>query len=261
MRILVGLDELIDTRLGTISTMSQPAAAGLIGPHYWCRMHDDWHKLTLGDIDNDEFKERYANRNVDTLKASVVSMMAMTLTHLCKDQLNRCRSDPREKLPVVYLNTYPYQLTVAETSAYVNMLEIYLGNLEFEVKVVCHSIPQLSPALIKSEYDVVILYDINSWLECHYLDLPRHPMPSRSLIYPAISFKGELDETKAVIDGRPVDPWQLTKEIMIEFVSMDPIDSVHFSIMPPVDETADKPSETPHTSESEHQSPPTQEPR
>lgn len=107
---LIDLDALLDTRLGTLFSIDEDEANNILFNGWHQRLSDD---LTEFDtiITNEEFKDAYDNREVETLKASrvtnIIKSLAMENKKLFVDLLSP--NTPLEDYCIV-INIYPYAI-------------------------------------------------------------------------------------------------------------------------------------------------------
>ena len=67
-----------------------------------------------------------------------------------------------------------------------------------EVKMVSIMPAMLTPGMIRNNYETVILYDFNEWLEAHVKTLGENPIPSCNMWFCAHDLKGELNMDLAI---------------------------------------------------------------
>lgn len=160
-RILVSLDSLIDTRLGTILDMDPKAFARVVNKFYYERVIDEFN-----GIDQEEFKRRYAKRDVNTLKKSIITNVTLLLQSLIKSAANEVlRAGPQTRM-IIVLNTHPYELTSEERDEMIAAMQTIIGDsCEFE----CVRIPLefLTPEIVKSQFSVMVLYEFADWMQMH----------------------------------------------------------------------------------------------
>lgn len=228
---LVELDTLLDTRIATVSLMDPKAAVALLKNGYRDRQIDDFSALTDGVINNADYRLAYENRDVETLKESRCTAMVLLLKDLV-DKIEVQRIDtPFTERVVVEVNIHPYKLTSVESDALVTAVMAYTG-LETEVKVVDHTLSQLTPTAIKDRWDAVILYDFNEWFRIHCETLKTVKLPANLMFAPALYLKEVPKEEDVAVEGlEGVGPFALLEMSMVERLKLELIEPRHFSLV------------------------------
>ena len=200
--ILVDLDAIFDTRLGTIARINPLAAAELVNGEafekYQAREKDDWTTLTNGVVSNEVFTQAYAKRDVDTLKASAVSNYGTLLQGIINDLENKMIHTPLVSKVELHINTYPYALNEAELDMLKLCASEYTGMMT-DIKTVSYPPEILTPQLLDKNYAVYITYNFNDWLGHHHVRLLNHRMPQftflAAALYVAVPTEADLVET------------------------------------------------------------------
>jgi len=181
--ILVELDSLFDTRLPLVYMLS-PTIAGKISKDgsYTKRLKD-----TFGNISEDIFKPIYKQRNKSLLMLGTPTEMF----NLVKEYIITAKY-ANDSLGVsrnltVYINIYPYKLTVIEQSNIVSSFKNSVDNT-IAVKIVSMNIPELTPAWVEDNVGYLIMYNGLDWLEYHISmqTLVNKPLLEVSLLVPTI---------------------------------------------------------------------------
>lgn len=125
--LLIDLDALLDTRLGTIEKLNPQAAEECIENGFTKRAVDDV-ELFTDKITNGEYKEAYSKRDVETLKRSRLTNMIFPLSDMIKQMdLNIMQEQGVISDGCVVINHYPYKLTKEEASTIRNSVMDYIG--------------------------------------------------------------------------------------------------------------------------------------
>lgn len=171
-KILVELDALFDTVLGTLGAMSpQNAVDVLLSPSYACRYIDEFE-----GFDTEEFKKRYAIRDRITLKNSTVTRALFYVHEFTQSVAANTMDTPIIQDSSVVINTYPYLLEDSELEMIRSILRTRLP-LRPEIEFVHLSMDKLNPLYISKNYSAVLLYNFNLWLE-HFVsceDFVKYP--------------------------------------------------------------------------------------
>ena len=230
-RILVELDCLLDTRLGVVSQLNEDAAVKLLELDYWSRKSDDFEKMTGGMITNNDFKEAYKKRDIETLKRSRSTALPYALATMTTGLDAMAANTPLIERPTLTINTHPYKLDDDEREAIAAAVTTFVG---VDVKLDFASIPLelLSPSVLKNSWEAVILYEFDRWLNTHYNTLLSCKIPRNVLMVPALSAKGdpEVDDYTDPEFG-VLPPFAAAEFLLTEFISLDMIDPLYMSII------------------------------
>lgn len=180
---LLGLDELFDTRLGTIARIDPKKAAELLhGPYYSSRPWD-----LFPGVDDKVFKELYAARDRETLRLSQSTPAIGILRDFVKRSAKTALENPVALVPVIHLNVHPYRLTEAEINIIVGSLRKLIPLLP-EIKVVDYSMEELNPLFCRMSFNTMLMYNAHEWLEKYSKNklLEQHRCESVTLFAPVI---------------------------------------------------------------------------
>jgi len=191
-RILLGIDELLDTRLGVIANISQEAAAKLVSnPGYWERDFDDWEKLTDGMITKAAFDEAWANRGGEnsaaTINASFETGLAPFLYQmLAEADINMMDGMTRQADEIgLAVNTAPYTMSPSERATLIEIIQLKYGS-ELNVKLVEYTIEELTIERLADEFGAMIIYDFANWFKLHHVAIVGTLMPDFNIVHPKL---------------------------------------------------------------------------
>lgn len=190
--ILFGIDEILDVRIGAIAEHDSELASRILNSgRYHSRSYDEF--VGLKDT---EFQEIYQKRTADTLPFCLPTNVSIFLERVVKDALVAdANSDGGDPL-VFHFNTYPYDLLDEEIEMMLQAIRVYTLGYG-EVKAVRYEIKDLTPAFLKANFDMVIMYDYGKLLTAHDGLFVKTPCPEVSFIVPMIYMGGK--PTKEVI--------------------------------------------------------------
>lgn len=232
-RLLVELDCLLDTRLGTIERLHSPSAAKLyLGKEYYDREIDDWALLTEGVVSKTAFEESYRERDTKTLELSRPTRMLGFLSRLTRElDMAKITAPDVEKVEVS-VNIYPYQLTPREREVLETLVYSYCS-LGTEVKTTSLSYEEITPSLMRDSYDGVILYEFDRWFTLHAKELNTVLIPRNSLFSPALYIKPPEELFKeAPEEFEGISPFAQLEMSMIERLGLELLRAREFSILP-----------------------------
>lgn len=218
--ILVELDVLLDTRLGTLARLSPQAAEDvLINGKYHIRQSDRF----LG-VDHEQYKELYKNRDVVTLAHSQVTNALEWIRRLRGVLADHAIERPYNDGTKIVVNHYPYQLTSEEQEEMVKAIGAWL-NYELPVELVSIRTEDLTPQHCKSSYAMMMIYDFEVWMEIHASAFEQVRLPEVPLFAPAIYFNKEpsaKELEKAVKEaGHPMRALELLASPLIDLKLID----------------------------------------
>lgn len=188
--ILLMLDALFDTRIGTIAKHDTALASRVLSSgNYFKRETDEFEDITV-----EKFKELYAKRDVETLKLSIVTNMVFLLQRIVKDAMCADSMAPNDEKLIIHLNIWPYDnLNQDEIDMFRDCLRYYTYSYP-EIVVISAPLDTLTPEYCKENYDIMIMYDYETYLETHLEALQKLQMPQVSLIGPQMCRCKKFDE-------------------------------------------------------------------
>lgn len=231
--ILVELDALLDTRMGTLARID-PKLPTLIGDAYWRRQSDDFEALSNGVVTNERFRELYRQRDKTTLANSIVSNVVHLLGVMTRAlQCKKTTADQIDEI-IVTVNYHPYQFTDAEKTELQKAMYGFLA-LSAKVELINQPVKEITPTVLRDQYDAYILYDYNEWDGYHRATLMRQPMHDMTLICPELYLVGRVpteDDLKGP-DGETYDPFKVVALAMMEWVIIEHHPASMFSMCHP----------------------------
>ncbi|WP_233874975.1 hypothetical protein [Paraburkholderia adhaesiva] len=230
--VLIFLDCLLDTRLGTLARMSDALArrvlsAGKSG-NYLEREED-----AFEGVDNEEFRRLYRARDVETLKHSTITTLTTLLGDFTRTLSRIVRNRPWLHGVRILVNTWPYRLDVSTLAALRDAITLWAGGFT-PVEMVDYAPDQLTPLFVKSSFDILFMYDYEEWLHMHGEAFSKTSLADVNVIVPAIYFNRRPDEKtfdELVRDG--AHPFAAITMLTSGFVGLELIDVKYFSIADP----------------------------
>lgn len=232
-KILVHIDTLLDTRLGTLSLIRPEAAVQTISDdRYYFRVIDDFSAIC--GVDLPEFREAYAKRNMETLRASVITEVPFILRELIVKLQKEEEETPYMEGLGVEVNIWPYELDEGERYALYLAVREFIGSLTPLAIVSIHP-EKLTPELVKSKYSGLILYDLNEWVKHHLETFKTVRFPRVTVLAPALFHEQVPQPEDFLSEGmRPdANPFELAEMGFIEIFALDLIDPRYFCITRP----------------------------
>lgn len=228
--ILIELDCLLDTRLGTIRKMGVEHAERILNADYLVREIDEF-----DGIDNSAFKELYKARDVQTLQFSSITALVPRLKDLTTFLSELAFERPYFDGIDLAVNVYPYRLSKQELKDIGQCISAWTGGL-VPVKLVNIKPEGLTPLVVKSQYAMMIMYDYGKWMEAHSaaFNETQQRCAEIHLVAPAMYFNEKPDEkTLKELLREAAHPWQATMMLVSPLVGLELIDAKYFSIVAP----------------------------
>lgn len=229
-RILVWLDALLDTRIATVSKIDQDAAVKLLNdPRYEAREIDDFSELC--GISKEQFDEAYAARDVETLQRSRITGVPIYLDRLVRQlEVDKNRTPHIDDIKVD-INIWPYELDQEEQDLLITLVMHYVG-VETMARVVRYSPEEVTPALLRKEYTVHVIYSFSEWMEKQAEAYQVVKTPTLAVVAPAL-YRDKIPETKDLtVDGFGVaSPFTVTPVMLSEMIRLDLIPARMFTIL------------------------------
>lgn len=253
------LDCLLDTRIGTLARMDQDLARRVLKDGYLSRERD-W----FPGADMQQYQQLYQNRDKTTLAYSRPTacfdfLRSMIQIHQVQELEYNA---PIRFSNTVVVNIHPYRLTDDELREMGEVITFLLGG-ELRVELVSLSDEQLTPEYFKGKFALVVMYDLNRWLNTHYAFDPANMdmktilgklLPELTFFAPAIAFTApptEQEQAKLAELGKELaPPLQVYEQLCSLLVGANFIDVRYFSIVP-LKVTAASPSSASDPIESE----------
>ena len=208
--IYLDLDAILDTRLGTLAMMGEehPIKA-LNSGKYHKRLCDEFEGISA-----QAFREAYANRDLDTLKHSVLTNVTFFLRRLIKDSLMSAVVHQRIEKMCFTVNVYPYDFTDPE------LVEMLIGCIRFHtystsnVRIVSIPDEELTPEIVAKQYQIMIRYNWVNWVDKHKEYFEQRGIPGVSVVVPEIFY--DAAPTQEDIDRlgmRKQNPFRMTESV------------------------------------------------
>lgn len=230
INIYVDLDSLLDVRAGSLITLygdKHSVIEDLMKVDYKNRQNDDFNSL-LEYANNESVKDLISSKSVEVLRNSV---MTSIIYHIL--EVGKMIESKNVKIPLLQeyrltLDIGGYDLTQLEIDMFKDILTHMLPTFSFNILNI--TLENLTPSRIKSDFDVVFIYDLNYWLGKHSDSLAKCNMPAVYLFAPALYHGVIPTEEETVIEGMgPVPPFMLIENFLLEFISLQLIDPSNYT--------------------------------
>ena len=226
-KILVSLDCILDTRIGTLNLMDADTAKEVM-------MSDTYHfrdEDVFGKITKEAFKETYAKRDEKTLENSLITNLPPLLKHLIGTLLKEGVQKPYYDGVELVVNIHPYNLTKEIQDEIKVAVSLMINDLA-EVSLINYSIEQLTPQYCKANYRIMIMYEYNDWLNNNAELFASTQLPEVTLFAPALYFAEKPSDEKLKEFAKDnMHPFQAIEMITSSIIDIALIDVKHFSII------------------------------
>lgn len=179
-RIMVQLDALLDTRLGTLSRINPEGIEALVLSGYQSRKVDFFQ-----GYDTQQFNEMYAKRDKETLMLSIETKMFLLLGKLVDVLDEQTILRPYHTGVEVVVNTHPYALDEEDKVTIRNTVDYWTKGMA-PIKIVTIPPKDLTPEFCKGNYSALVMYDFVEWLTMHIAAFEHTRMVDVTLYVPAI---------------------------------------------------------------------------
>lgn len=229
-KVLVHLDCIFDTVLGTVIRMDNSLVDGLLSNGYWKRNHNQV-SLLNDNIDQNEFDSLYASRDVITLRNSLRTEYLNVLQKYVTMSLSPDTDNPENVEYHITFNTYPYDLPQEELLELFVVLKEILGTKKVTR---IHADPKaLTLEYLSTNYQKCVFYNFFEWDGLHRAEIvATQKLLPLTIYFPCIfrpEYINKVDFASAI---------SLTKFAFSSVVTLDIIPLNLMSVMIPADDTA-----------------------
>lgn len=233
-RLLVELDSLIDTRLGTVKRFWGDKINDDTLDEYHRRDH-----IRIWDIfgiEKDAYEKAYAERDILTLKESFGTLMSEMLRSIITTSIMKAESNPHISQVEVTLNSAPYDLDEDTKAVFLEVLRdlLLIGKVrmikEITTKVSKVDIANMSAADIRKEYEGVIMYDLAGWLSTANQLTADNPAPTLTIYYASL-LSDDSEENRRKVTEENTNPFKETKRACAQFFTAEGLDAELFNII------------------------------
>lgn len=214
--ILIDIDSIIDTRLGTLCKLCN-GADHIFNQRYVTRLTDEFNLLDE-NLNMEEYKKAYENRDVDSIGLGIPTVLLTEFGQMLGYHLDEVIGpNPEDKVIFIEINTWPYKLSPEENEDLINCFREWTGT-PFEIRAVHIPVEEMSMPLIQQKkWSVIFTYDFDKF---QYYTFTKNAKPGHtgspqvSLFVPKIATS--LENLKAqsnlvLPDGNKVDSFDFLR--------------------------------------------------
>lgn len=226
INLLVSLDMVLDTRLGTLARLDERLPTQVLQNGYHLRRSD-----FFDGVDKQAFDALYKARNVETLQASYATNLLPFLKQMVEKLTEKYMDSPLHESINIDLNVFPYVLDEEVAGYMASSVQTWIGPLA-TVRPVRITDTELTPKVVKDQYDKLFMYEYGQWLEMHTDAFEITRIPDVELYIPAIIFTEKPDDEKiAELTKIAMNPFEALQFGASLFIGLIPIDVGLFSII------------------------------
>lgn len=239
--ILVALDTLLDTRLGTLLKINPDFAFNVTSKDdYYSREEDKFEDEKYGLLSKELFNKINKQFQSEVIKNSLKTNIYPFLFELCNNLVIRSIGTPHVNNPNITINIDPYELTNLEVASIVKAVHLLL-NKEFNVDVVKLSNEELTCEVIKSNYSAMVMYNYGDWMNLHNRKIQTKILKEIILYVPRLNFMRGLNyDEKKLFNENSTDPFKFMSMLVCEFISLQFLPISVFSANTPMNKIEPK---------------------
>jgi hypothetical protein len=263
--IMVEIDALLDTRVGSIARLSDEAAAKTFEDmRYYTRENDDFESFT--GLTKAVTDKAYAERDSETLASSIMTQMVLQLDEIAKSIYFDGMARHIKQDFKIEINLYPYEIRNDEAAAIAAAVK---SKLTVDVPVMCVYLKpeEVSPSRLRASYSGIILYNFQTWLTANAKAIERSYFPRVTVLAPRLYVdKVPPEELKRLKEHDGATPFTIAKLGFAPHFTLIFMHASVFSIISPksfrhkLSEAADAATESDAITDRETETPPDPEP-
>ncbi|MCK9234773.1 MAG: hypothetical protein M0R77_00500 [Gammaproteobacteria bacterium] len=193
----LSLDEILDTRLGTLRQHFPEVFEEYTKTHLKTGLYHLRRRDEFGPVTYEMFREKYALRNIETLKLSLLSNVEVLLVSILKDSFNEHMAEPFRGFPQLVINTYPYdfsdELRKEFEFIYKARLLQYFDH-SMDITFIHKSNEELTADYCHNTFKGMFMYDLFDWMNAQAENF------KKTLLFHTTAFTPALFRDKAEDD-------------------------------------------------------------
>lgn len=195
--MLVSVDALFDTRLGTIGKMGVDLYAKVIASNYGGRNSDHF-----PDVPADIYRKLYNERDAVTLSLSMTTHVVSLIKDFCARVNIASATSPVKAHPKVDVNFWPYQMPDKIAKQICEALALVIQE-PAEIDFVNYSPEDLHYDVVKHTYDHLVFYNIGEWLSAQAEDWEKgnRAFSSATVFFPMLHWAEKAEDVPEDITG------------------------------------------------------------
>lgn len=227
--ILVDLDSILDTRLGTLARLSDEIAEKTLHAGYHSR---DIDVFDLADMQ--QYRDLYAQRDSLTLSKSMCTGVIRLVRQLAAVLTDQAITRPYHSGARIVVNLHPYSnhLSMEEKDEIHKAVEAWMQGTSAVVELASFESESLTPELVRStNIAAMFMYHYDKWMDAHAKAFESTRLGDISLFGPALySLKPTEEELSREIK-EAAHPFTAIEMLASPLIHLQLIPVKHFSVI------------------------------
>lgn len=228
--LLIGIDEVLDTRLATLGKYNEELAQeALVSGQWHARLKDEWKGVSRQD-----FQALYDKRDEHTLHSSIMTNLVRFIREYLLGYNYEAIDEPMRETPILTFNFYPYVLSKEERLEFLSVLHYAVGDeIPMQLEEVFLSPKDLTPTYCSRHFTTMVMYEGLKWMEVQGDAFEETTLADVELIVPAL-YHSDINPDdpivlNAIADG--LHPLRAVEQMARNIIHLKHIDSENFSIV------------------------------
>lgn len=239
--ILIDLDTIIDTRLGTLAKLDPAAASDIFSsPMFRTRLSDEF-SLIDSRINHQAYLKAYLERDVETLGLGMPTALLGEFSMILESLLDEIIGpNPEDKVVRVEINTYPYVLSAEECDDICACFREWTGTV-FDIKTVHIPVSDMSMSLlVMRKIACIFTYDFDRFQYFAFVkNVTKNDkgIPQVSLMVPrlAVSLDTLKQSSEEILpNGDKLDPFEFLRLHYGPLIGIQFIEPERFTAFNPI---------------------------
>jgi len=226
-RLYVGLDAVMDLRLGVMNTISSDFALAVTQQSdYYVREEDifeargvDSQGRAFGKLSPELYASIMGKIPQRVLLNSLRTKINRFVRQLCATHLRNAIHEGDAFNISIDVNIWPFHVAPAALDSYRQAMATFFGQF-FNVTLIDKSWEQLTPQFVAEEYFGMVLYTYADWYNHHQAYFKQTPLRNTCLYVPRLWVPGKKppSEELELLTKRNMDPFSLTSQVLMPFL-------------------------------------------
>lgn len=237
-KVYVGIDSLLDTRLGTLAVIDEGFAFDVSTDlRYYNRSEDAFETDAAGFLDKENYAAVYEKFKSQIINHSVVTRLPAFIRELFIVLAEKASSTPYLEEVELVVNVFPFKFDEDEKAELLLALTHYF-NVHFRISLIDIDEKKISFDDVKDNYYAMFMYNPKPWLDTHYRLLQKGAAKHVTLYTPAINHVRSLtQEEEMSIAESGSDIFTMFRTIMSPVINMEFLPVGLFSMDSPLNYT------------------------
>ena len=232
-RVLISIDCILDTRLGTIMDIDPNLVDKIL-----VNKEFNYHERLVDEfpyINKTIYDERYLNRDISILSQSMVTNLFGFLIEMHKTLQTEIKTKPDIDDLQYVINTYPYLLTPTELADLILCFRFNMKDQDIKVTTIWAAPEKITPEFCNTDITAMFMYDYELWLSIHANKLSKVSLHDITLFAPMI-YKEKTptdDDINEFKETGMSDPFMIVSTALREMIELFFLPINEFSVYKP----------------------------